>query len=80
MCPLDAYGFVIQIKLPTRVTSTSKSCIDHMVTQNVESTETHPTTKSDHFTVCLLLPRKMQLMKQWSQTKPYNDQEDEEQG
>ena len=48
---LEAYDFEIQNKLPTRVTPTSKSCIDHMITQNVVCTETLPTTISDHFTV-----------------------------
>ena len=49
---LEAYDFEIQNKLPTRVTPTSKSCIDHMISQNV-CTETLPTTISDHFTVLL---------------------------
>ena len=48
---LEAYDFEIQNKLPTRVTPTSKSCIDHMITQNVVCTETLPTTICDHFTV-----------------------------
>ena len=50
---LEAYNFQIQNKLPTRVTPSSKSCIDHMITQNVVCTQTLPTTISDHFTVLL---------------------------
>ena len=50
---LEAYDFQIQNKLPIRVTPNSKSCIDHMITQNVVCTETLPTTISDHFTVLL---------------------------
>ena len=53
MALLEAYDFEIQNNLPTRVTPTSKSCIDHMITQNVVCTETLPTTISDHFTVLL---------------------------
>ena len=50
---LEAYDFEIQNKLPTRVTPTSKSCIDHLITQNVVCTQTLPTTISDQFTVLL---------------------------
>ena len=50
---LEAYVFEIKNKLQTRVTPTSKSCIDHMITKNVVCTETLPTTISDHFTVFL---------------------------
>ena len=50
---LEAYDCEIQNELPTRVTPTSKSCIDHMITQNVVCTETLPTTNNDHFTVLL---------------------------
>ena len=50
---LEAYDFEIQNNIPTRVTPTSKSCIDHMITQNVVCTETLPTTISDHSTVTL---------------------------
>ena len=45
--------FEIQNKLPKRVTPTSKSCIDHMITQNGVCTETLPTTISDHCIVLL---------------------------
>ena len=50
---LEAYDFEIQNKLPTTVTPTSKSCIDHVITQNVVRTQTLSTTISDHFTVLL---------------------------
>ena len=50
---MEAYDFELQNKLPTRVTPTSKSCIDHMITQNVVCIRTLPTTISDHFTVLL---------------------------
>ena len=50
---LEVYDFEIQNKLPTRVTHTSKSCIDHMITQNIVCSETLLTTISDHFTVLL---------------------------
>ena len=50
---LEGYDFEIQMKLPARVTPTSKSCISHMITQNVVCTETRPATISDHFTVLL---------------------------
>ena len=58
MALLEAYDFEIQNKLPTRVTPTFKSCIDHMITQNVVCTETLPTTISDHFTVLLHFTKK----------------------
>ena len=50
MASLD---FEIQDKLPMRITPTSKSCIDHKITQDVVCTETLPTTISDQFTVLL---------------------------
>ena len=50
---LEAYDFQIQNKLPARVTPASNSFIDHMTTQNVVSTETLPTSISDHPTVLL---------------------------
>ena len=50
---LEACDFEIQNQLPTRVTPTSKSCIDHMTTQNVVCTETLPITIRDHFTLSL---------------------------
>ena len=50
---LRAFDFEIQNKLPTSVTPTSKSCIDHIITRNVVCPETLPTTISDHFTVLL---------------------------
>ena len=49
----EEYDFEIQNKLPTRVTPTSKSCIGHMITQNVVCTKTLTTTISDRFTVLL---------------------------
>ena len=50
---LEASDTEIQKKLPTRATPTSKTCIDHTITQNVVCIETLPTTFSDHFTVLL---------------------------
>ena len=48
---LLAYGFKVQNLLPTRVTPTSKTCIDHMITTKDQKTETLETTISDHFAV-----------------------------
>ena len=50
---LEAYNFEIQNKLQRGVTCTSRSCIDHLITQNLVCSETLPTTISDHFTVLL---------------------------
>ena len=48
---LSAYNLVIRNFEPTRVTPTSKTCIDHFITTNAIETETLQTTRSDHFTV-----------------------------
>ena len=49
---LKAFGFEVRNNLPTRITINSKSCIDHIITQNNNiHTDTIKTTKSDHFTV-----------------------------
>ena len=41
---------------PTRVTPTSATCIDHILTRNEVSTETIKTTISDHYTVLATNP------------------------
>ena len=48
---LSAYNLGIRNFEPTRVTPTSKTCIDHSITTNEIETETLQTTISDHFTV-----------------------------
>ena len=48
---LAAYAFELRNFEPTRVTTKSKSCIDHFITQNEIVTQTLTTTISDHYTV-----------------------------
>ena len=48
---LSAYNLGIRNFEPTRVTPTSKTCIDHSITTNEIETETLQTTISDHCTV-----------------------------
>ena len=48
---LSAYNLGMRNFEPTRVTPTSKTCIDHFITTNENETETLQTTISDHFTV-----------------------------
>ena len=49
----EKYDFELQNKLPTMFTPTFKSCIGHMITQNLVCTETLTTTISDFITVLL---------------------------
>ena len=53
---LTAYDFQVSNSLPTRVTPISKTCIDHMITERMVTTETIQTTISDHFTVTAKIP------------------------
>ena len=63
---LAAYDFQVQNFLPTRVTLTSKTCLDHMITEGTVNTETIQTTISDHFTVTAKVPAI------WKQSKNTN--------
>ena len=47
---LRSYGINLQ-NLPTRITPTSKTCFDHMITTKEHKTETLETTMSDHLAV-----------------------------
>ena len=53
---LASYDFQVQNFLPTRVTPTSKTCLDHLITERTVNTETIQTTISDHFTVTAKIP------------------------
>ena len=53
---LASYDFQVQNCLPTRVTPTSKTCLDHLITERTVNTETIQTTISDHFTVTAKIP------------------------
>ena len=53
---LAAYAFELRNFEPTRVTTKSKSCIDHFITQNEIVTQTLTTTISDHYTVLAKIP------------------------
>ena len=53
---LAAYDFQVQSFLSTRVTPTSKTCLDHMITERTVNTETIQNTISDHFTVTAKVP------------------------
>ena len=53
---LAAYEFQVRNVLPTRVTPSSKRCLDHMITESTVNTETIQTTISDHFTVTAKVP------------------------
>ena len=61
---LLAYGFKVQNLLPTRVTPTSKTCIDHIITTKDQKTETLETTISDHFAVTAEITLKVDKNKQ----------------
>ena len=47
---LTAYDYRKQNVLPTRVTPTSATCLDHVITSFSVSTETNNTSFSDHYT------------------------------
>ena len=53
---LAAYDFQVRRFSPTRVTLTSKTCLDHMMTERTVKTETIQTTISDHFIVIANVP------------------------
>ena len=48
---LTAFDYRKQSILPTRVTPTSATCLDHVITSFSVSTETVNTSFSDHYTV-----------------------------
>ena len=54
---LNAYDFQLRNFEPTRVKSKSKTCIDHMISQNDILTETIKTTISDHYSVLAKFPK-----------------------
>ena len=53
---LLAFDFKCQNFEPTRVTATSSTCLDHVITSYQLKTETIQTTMSDHFTVLETIP------------------------
>ena len=53
---LNSYDCKIQNTLPTRVTPTTKSCLDHWIASDELYTQTIETTISDHFTVAASIP------------------------
>ena len=54
---LNAYDFQLRNFEPTRVTPKSRTCIDHMISQNDILTETVKTTISDHYSVLAKFPK-----------------------
>ena len=48
---LTAYDFQRKNSEPTRVTPTSATCLDHILTRYQTNTETNKTRISDHYTV-----------------------------
>ena len=60
---LSAYDFQLRNFEPTRVTSKSKTCIDHMISPNDILTETNKTTISDHYSVLAKCPETGRLDK-----------------
>ena len=48
---LAAYGFKIQNSEPTRVTSTTATCLDHIISSNDINTKTVKITISDHYAI-----------------------------
>ena len=48
---LAAYGFKIQNSEPTRVTSTTATCLDHIISSNEINTKTVKITISDHYAI-----------------------------
>ena len=67
---LTAYDSEIQNTLPTRVTSKTKSCPDHMITKHLSGTKTFEKTISDHHTVLLEIPKKRCLFCQYRDQFP----------
>ena len=53
---LLAFDFKRQNFEPTRITATSSTCLDHVITSYQVKTETIQTTMSDHFTVLGTIP------------------------
>ena len=53
---LNSFDCKIQNTLPTRVTPTTKSCLDHWIASDELYTQTIETTISDHFTVAASIP------------------------
>ena len=53
---LAAYGFAVQNNSPTRVTSTTATCLDHVISSYPIETETIKITISDHFALEASIP------------------------
>ena len=53
---LAAYGFAVQNNSPTRVTSTTTTCLDHVISSYTIETETLKITISDHFALEASIP------------------------
>ena len=59
---MTAYDLEIQNTLPTRVTSKSKTFLDHMITNNPSGTKTIETTIGDLYTVLLNIAKQVCLL------------------
>ena len=55
---LNAYDLAVQKSEPTRVTPTSKTCLDHFISSSPTDTITLKTTISDHYTILGKIPLK----------------------
>ena len=55
---LNAYDLAVQNSEPTKVTPTSKTCLDHFLSASSTDTITPKTTISDHFTILGKIPLK----------------------
>ena len=53
---LNAYDLAVQNSEPTRVTQTSKTCLDHFISSSPTDTITLKTTISDHYTILGKIP------------------------
>ena len=66
---MRAYCFEIQNFLPTRVTSLSNACIDHMITTHKHKTETLEPTICDRFAATAEIPLKLENCKRTAPVK-----------
>ena len=53
---LAAYGFAVQNNSPTRITSTTATCLDHVICSYPNETETLTITICDHFALEASIP------------------------
>ena len=55
---LNPHDLAVQNSEPTRVTPTSKTCLDHFISSSLTDTKTLRTTISDHYTILGKIPLK----------------------